>query len=110
MNTKTATPEPTVRLDVTLTLADESQGRYSIAIFGTQRQELPIKWHPSETDSQTETVTFALSGSRFVESAEQLSGEIWRTLESFDLVDQLIDRLLEGVPAEEAAEALIATL
>lgn len=110
MNSNTPKTEPTVRLDVTLTTADECQGRYSIAIFGSQRQELPIEWHPGETDSQTETVTFALSGSRFVESVEELSGETWRTLESFDLTELLIERLLEGDPAEEVAEALIAAL
>ncbi|MDF9779018.1 hypothetical protein [Pseudomonas baetica] len=110
MNTTTSKAEPTVRLDITLTTADECQGRYSIAIFGSQRQELPIEWTPGETDSQTETVTFALTGSRFVDSTEELSGETWRTLESFDLTEQLIDRLLEGEPADEAAEALIATL
>lgn len=109
MNT-TSKAEPTVRLDITLTTADESQGHYSIALFGSQRQELPIKWNPGETDSHTETVTFALSGSRFVESTEELSGETWRTLESFELTEQLIDRVLEGEPVEEAAEALIATL
>jgi hypothetical protein len=110
MNTTTSKAEPDVRLDITLITADKCQGRFSIAVFGSQRQGLPIEWHPRETDSQTETVTFALSGSQFVESTEELSGETWRTLECFELTEHLFARLLEGEPAEEAAKALIATL
>jgi hypothetical protein len=110
MNAAQAKSEPTVRLDVTIISADECQGQFSIALFGSQRQETIIHWSPAEPELQTETVRFSLSGTRFVESVEELDGDTWRTLESYELTEHLIGRLLTGEPAHDAAADLISTL
>lgn len=99
--------QPTVRLDITLFSADDCEGRYSIAAFDTQRQATAIQWLPSEPTLQTESVRFDLSGTRFVESTEEIDGDTWRSLESFGLIDLFTDRLMDGEPAEGAAAELL---
>lgn len=110
MNATQAKAEPTVRLDVTIISADECQGRFSIALFGSQRQETSIHWTPAEPELQTETVRLSLSGTRFVESVEEIDGDTWRSLDSYELTEHLIGRVLSGESAHNAAADLISTL
>lgn len=90
--------QPTARLDITFLSADDCQGRYSIALVDSQRLETQIQWLPFEPLLQTESVSFDLSGTRFVESSETVDGDTWRSLESFDLLETFTTRLLDVSP------------
>lgn len=107
-----ATPEQNtettdVLLIVRLITQDSCAGTFTVQSQGGMRRQTSIDWPGGMSDLPTAEVQLELKRDGEEPVCQVITGELWRDLESVDLEDEFLDRVLHGSAVERAATELL---
>lgn len=96
-------------LSVRINTQDSRVGIYAVELQDGNRRQTSIDWPFGVSDQPTVEVHLELAGAGKEISTQVISGDLWRDLESQDLEDEFLDRVLRGADAQVAAADLLGT-
>lgn len=96
-------------LTVRINTQDSRVGIYAVELQDGNRRQTSIDWPFGVSDQPTVEVHLELAGAGREISTQVISGDLWRDLESQDLEDEFLDRVLRGADAQVTASDLLGT-
>ena len=95
------------QLTVRLKTNDGLEGLFTIELQKGMRRQNAIQWPLGVSDNPTAEVRLEREQTGDQPSLQVISGDLWRDLESHDLDDEFLDRVLRGADAQVAAADLL---
>jgi len=94
-------------LTVQLLTADDCRGTFTVGVFAGERHQSAVKWAPRYPMLGTTEVILQRTATSVPATEQSITGDAWRELESQDLEDEFLDRVLHGADALQVSADLL---